>query len=520
MCPPTNRPADDGPPIRVAIIGTGLAGLTTAHLLQNDDKNRYEVTLFEQANGLSFDAASVAVRNEVTRHKENMSMASDEWITQSIQPIANAVNNSEKDAAPAARKRVIIVGAGIAGLRAAAVLLEKDIDVVVVEARDRIGGRMLTAEVGKDKLDMGAAWMHGTCPLHFAEFGPPGSQFKAGNVADEFLDYLSYWLQREPDAPDVTADEHIRKFVRQHELLTEGEHVWAPEALRLHEATLGLRVEDISSKFFLDMLPPERDLYVKGGYRRIVEHPHGRHQIKLEISLRDDEYAESTLQADAVIVTVPLGVLKADTISFEPILPSHLLQGISRISYGALGKVFFEFREVFWSRHNDSLIYFPTPPELAADSEKNKNHVLGHCFLVTNLYMMTGTPRLCVLLAPPMVQELEAMAAGLGGSQAVFDYFEPLLEVFRLEPLEPLPPVVDIKVTNWTTDELAGFGTYSTAKVGDDPNIWWDALDEEKGSKLQFAGEHCTSTATGCVHGAFESGEEAAKRVLSALGQK
>ncbi|KAG7130888.1 Corticosteroid-binding protein like [Verticillium longisporum] len=263
MCPPTNRPADDGPPIRVAIIGTGLAGLTTAHLLQNDDKNRYEVTLFEQANGLSFDAASVAVRNEVTRHYQQRKHE----------------HGYEKDAAPAARKRVIIVGAGIAGLRAAAVLLEKDIDVVVVEARDRIGGRMLTAEVGKDKLDMGAAWMHGTCPLHFAEFGPPGSQFKAGNVADEFLDYLSYWLQREPDAPDVTADEHIRKFVRQHELLTEGEHVWAPEALRLHEATLGLRVEDISSKFFLDMLPPERDLYVKGGYRRIVEHPHGRHQM-------------------------------------------------------------------------------------------------------------------------------------------------------------------------------------------------------------------------------------------------
>lgn len=60
-----------------------------------------------------------------------------------------------RDAVTSARSKVIIVGAGIAGLRAAAVLLEKDIDVVVLESRDRIGGRMLTVQVGNDKIDMG-----------------------------------------------------------------------------------------------------------------------------------------------------------------------------------------------------------------------------------------------------------------------------------------------------------------------------------------------------------------------------
>ncbi|OLN86238.1 hypothetical protein CCHL11_04145 [Colletotrichum chlorophyti] len=52
------------PARRVAVVGTGLAGLTTAYLLQNDEKQRYAVTLFEQAESLSFDSASVAVRNE------------------------------------------------------------------------------------------------------------------------------------------------------------------------------------------------------------------------------------------------------------------------------------------------------------------------------------------------------------------------------------------------------------------------------------------------------------------------
>lgn len=377
-------------------------------------------------------------------------------------------------------------------------------------------------------------------PLYFTEFGPSGPQFKAGNVADEFLDYLTYWKQREPDAPDVSADEHIRGFVRQHELITDSERIWAPEALRLHEAMLGLRVEDISSKFLLDMLPPQRDLYVKGGYDRVVEHVadlvrktpgtlrlnHAVNKIlrlsdgtKYQVSFSNDDSSAKSLDADAVIVAIPLGVLKRDAISFEPQLPSSLLDGLTKMSYGALGKVFFEFRDVFWSRHNDSLIYYPTPPQLASDSEAGQYPVLGHCFIVTNLYMMTGTPRLCVLLAPPLVQEIEAMAAAPGGTEKVFEYFEPLLELFRLEPHEALPPVVDVRVTGWTRDEHAGFGTYSTAKIGDDPRVWWDALDGQKGARLQFAGEHCSRTATGCVHGAYESGEEAARRVLEVLEQ-
>ncbi|CAI0643642.1 unnamed protein product [Colletotrichum noveboracense] len=51
-------------PQRVAIIGTGLAGLTVAYLLHNDKERRYAVTLLEQAESLSFDSASVAIRDE------------------------------------------------------------------------------------------------------------------------------------------------------------------------------------------------------------------------------------------------------------------------------------------------------------------------------------------------------------------------------------------------------------------------------------------------------------------------
>ncbi|RMJ20235.1 hypothetical protein CDV36_000124 [Fusarium kuroshium] len=59
---------------RVAVIGTGLAGLTTAYLLHSDEREQYAVTLFEQADRLSFDSASVTVKNEETELTERIDL--------------------------------------------------------------------------------------------------------------------------------------------------------------------------------------------------------------------------------------------------------------------------------------------------------------------------------------------------------------------------------------------------------------------------------------------------------------
>ncbi|KAK2016475.1 hypothetical protein LZ32DRAFT_655474 [Colletotrichum eremochloae] len=61
-------------PLRVAVVGTGLAGLTAAYILQSDEQQRYAVTLLEQAESLSFDSASVAIRDEESGHVERVDL--------------------------------------------------------------------------------------------------------------------------------------------------------------------------------------------------------------------------------------------------------------------------------------------------------------------------------------------------------------------------------------------------------------------------------------------------------------
>lgn len=374
-------------------------------------------------------------------------------------------------------------------------------------------------------------------PLYYTEFGQASPQFKARNVCNEFLNYLRYWLLKNPDAADLSALDHITQFLAQHELISQDERLWAPEALREIENTLGLPIEEMSTRHLLDMLPPQRDLYVKGGYDKVVNHL--EHAVRHPGSIRlgqivdriewvnvddkshvsvhmstSDDGPRSTVEADAVILTVPLGVLQTSKIHFEPSLPAAIIQGISSLSFGALGKVVFTFSDIFWSKQNDTLIYIPTPAALAEDSEAHKYPVLWHCFFVTNLWITTGAIKLCILLSPPLVHQVERM---FDDQAKLFDFFEPLFELFRTEPYRSLPTLLSARATSWTQDGFAGNGSYSIARVGDDPSILWDALDAQRDSRLQFAGEHCSRTGTGCVHGAYESGEDAAKKVLDLL---
>ncbi|KEF59487.1 uncharacterized protein A1O9_04331 [Exophiala aquamarina CBS 119918] len=452
-----------------------------------------------------------------------------------------------------APKKVIVVGAGISGLRAASVLKTHGVDVVVLEARtDRIGGRIYTSrKPGRSPRDIGAAWAHETSqnklipligqlniehyyddgtPLYFTRDGRLGSQFKAKKVADEFADYCEYYYEENPDAEDKAALDFIREWVLTHPLVTEDERLWAPQVAREVEAWIGTSLEQASSKH-LAYFAIERNLYMKGGYDTIVNwtasNLRDQNIIRLGHVVNNIEWTEDgnkqcvvrtstqdgkspSFVADGIVCTLPLGVLKHNLVEFSPSLPEDLSLGLKKVSYGALGKIFVEFESVFWPKDNDQFIYYPEPTTEPVD----ESSILSYMTVTSNNWIMSGTKELSVQIVEPLTQRIEAMAS----DKEVFTFFEPLFKLFRTEPYKKLPPVVNLETTHWTQDPYAGFGTYTADKVGDDPEIWTAALEARQTSKLQFAGEHCTQIGNGCVHGAFASGETAAINLLAGLG--
>lgn len=410
-----------------------------------------------------------------------------------------------------------------------------------------------------DMVVKGAAWLHETSqnklvklisklkldyyyddglPLYYTEQGRAGAQFKAKKVADEAADFMQWFYETHPEAPDQAVSDFVRAFVAQHELITEDERLWAPQAFKEVELWIGTSVDTASAKH-LSYFVTERNLYMKGGYDNIVKWTADSllpNTIRLNstvdcIKWSEDgtskcvlEYHEpgasmSSIEADAVVSTLPLGSLKRNQVAFDPPLPSDVQIGLSKFSYGALGKVFFEFADVFWSKDHDQFIFVPTPAldedaystSPSSGTSDKPDDVRNYATVTTNLWLMTGVKELCIQIAEPLTQRIEAMT----DKHAIYIFFEPLFKLLRTEPYRTLPRLVNVQTTHWSQDPLAGFGSYSADKVGDEPRMLLDALANHKDSRLQFAGEHCTLVANGCVHGAFATGEVAAKNLLA-----
>ncbi|KAJ5125269.1 hypothetical protein N7526_007446 [Penicillium atrosanguineum] len=461
-------------------------------------------------------------------------------------------------------KTVLVVGAGIAGLRAASILKRHGLHVIVLEARDRIGGRILTSrKSGKPARDMGAAWMHETSqnklvklipklglqyyyddgtPFYYTSDGRAGSQFKAKKVVDEFADYAEWFYETSPDAKDRSVDEFIREFTKEHPLITQDERLWAPQVIKEMEQWVGTSTTLASSKH-MNYFVTERNLYMKDGYDSIVKWTaqdllKGPGSIRLhqmvkkiqwsedssspilvECANPEDESQVQTVFGDAIIVATPLGTFHHNLISFDPPIPRDMQNGINNLSYGALGKVFFEFSEVFWSKNHDQFIYYPSPQdptdetsEIVNDSEA-LDTILNYSTVTVNLLLVADSKELCVQVVEPLTQKVEAIT----DKKELYGFFEPLFKLLRTEPYKALPKVTSIESTCWTQDAFAGFGTYTSEKVGDDPDILINAAQNRTKSKLQFAGEHLAIAGSGCVHGAFATGEAAARRILGSL---
>ena len=444
-----------------------------------------------------------------------------------LSTFVTACAQSTPPRAPASPKRVLVIGAGMAGLAAARTLHDAGLSVTVLEARDRIGGRVWTSQRWPDApVDMGASWIHGV------RGNPLTALADAGNVRRLPTDYDNAVLY-DTDGAEMS------------DALWERIDAQAEDALDAAEAYAEARDVDLSLQAALtgagelDGLTSQSQRYLSFYLNTVVEHEFGADVSALSAWYGDDaelyrggdvifpdgygqlttalardldlrlgtharmvHYArdgvtvstdQDDFRGDYVVVTLPLGVLQQGAVSFAPALPRAKQDAIHALGSGLLNKAWLRFPHAFWPREPEMINYVPATP--------------GRWAEWLNLYHYTGEPILLGFNAGSYGSTLEAWT----DAAIIADAMDVLRTIYG--PQIPAPD--DWQITRWASDPLA-LGAYSYYAVGTD-RATRRALAAPVAGRLFFAGEATSQDHPSTVHGAYMSGVRAAEEILDNL---
>lgn len=266
--------------------------------------------------------------------------------------------------------RVLVIGAGFAGLAAAKALSEAGHSVTVLEARNRLGGRVWSDRSLGPALDLGASWIHGVD-------GNPLTALADKVNARRVVTPWESWRIFDAEGQRrrmLLLPTRYRRFLN---------YEWGYAAD--HDAL------EPSLRDSVDSFPGDEVIF-PGGYDQLLPALAGAYDVRLQtpvtaidaastgVALTTENGAQIT--ADRVLITVPLGVLKAGDIIFTPALPQAKQDAIARLGMGLLDKTYLQFEDVFWPEDVDAFGYI------------GQDHGQHAGWL--NLYKYTGEP---VLLA-------------------------------------------------------------------------------------------------------------------------
>lgn len=318
---------------------------------------------------------------------------------------------------------------------------------------------------------------------------------------------------------------------------------------------VGSPIEKQSMKFFfLEDGMDGGNVFVASTYQKIlaeIKRPAEQGaNIKLETEVKHIRYRDKgnddkvevetnngeVLRFDEVVVTCPLGWLKRNTENaFTPPLPRRLIQAIDSIGYGALEKLYITFPKAFWLTDNNPSTGscfndFQNPtgyhPYLVSSGTKTTSwnqsvlslaHLPGSTAQPTLLFYMMGDAGAYTI---SKVSQLEPHSKEYDA--ALREFAEPFysrLPNYEASKSECIP--TSFYQTVWQADEYAGYGSYSTFRVGlEEGDVDIETMRScgglgESGRGLWLAGEHTAPfIALGTTTGAFWSGEGVARKII------
>ena len=408
---------------------------------------------------------------------------------------------------------IVVVGAGAAGLAAADALVRAGRSVLVLEARDRVGGRCFTRRMaGLDvPVEMGAEFIHGearathrllqAAGVKSVESGREQRTLQGGRLrsADGFAE-----AQRAVRGASLDEDVSFADFLRRRRVSEKTKTL----------ATLMVQGFDaadpqlVSARSIIDEWGEGGELgnslpRPQGGYgpvfgwlaRSLVARGV---QVRLQHVVRRIEwrrgsvlargrfFGESfTVRAERAVITLPLGVLQSRAVAFTP--SARKERALRKLASGPVIRVALRFAHPFWESRAPGVAFFHNPKAP---------------FPTFWTPLPMRAPLLAAWAGGPKAERL----TGRGETRLIRDALNSIGSVLR-----GAAPVTQAYVQDWQQDPFARLG-YSYVRVGGASGRQELAAPVE--ATLFFAGEATEAQEPGTVAGALRSGERAAREIL------
>ncbi len=436
---------------------------------------------------------------------------------------------------------VLILGAGVSGLAAGIDLANAGLKVSILEARDRVGGRIFTEHdpSTKTSFELGAEFIHGRAPeilqplkknhVRITEFDGDNWCFRDGELCPcDFFSEVEKILKKMKRSP---RDQSFQRFLQREfpkcDPKLEENMLWARRYVTGFNAA---DPADVSVNWLVqqqhaeEKIGADRAFFINRGYSALVETFMERlEKLKVSIHLscvaRDIRWSRGRVEvtgnakqknfrfgAARVLITVPLGVLLAKrreegAIRFNPRLPSAKHEAFKKLAMGHALRVTLHFKERFWKDIRPAT---------------NKSKTLSNLsFLFSeeewfSTWWTKSPAKLPVITGWAAFQSAESLS-GRGRKFVINKALTTLSRLLQTPKKDLISLLASAHFHDWQSDPFSR-GAYSYVKVGGlrAPEILASPVQRT----LFFAGEATDSSQIGTVHGAIASGKRAALEII------